>query len=55
MTTETLIEENSHWLTVSEALFITVMEGSMAARRQARCWRRMCEFYIWIHRQQKED
>ena len=30
------------------------MVGSMAVCRQSCCWRRSCEFYIWICRQQEK-
>jgi hypothetical protein len=43
------------WLAYSsEIQSIIVTVGSVAASRQAWCWRRSREFYILIYRQQEE-
>jgi hypothetical protein len=39
------------WLVVSEVQSIIIMVGSMAASRQAWCWKRSWELYILIERQ----
>jgi hypothetical protein len=47
----TLVKEN---IIVSEVQSISDLAGSMAACRQTWCWRSSHQFYIQIHRQQKE-
>ena len=56
MTTATLTKENIYQglLTVSEVLSTVTIAGGMAAHRQAWCWRRRGEIYIWIAGEQEE-